>query len=267
MQFSRRVTIARDTDLVNVCGQTGMSSEGRQVAAANIPSPCRTSYGIYLDPSGWPGSSKMGVDRDTFFDRFQWGCDLWNDALDLKLYLSTNIKSAKCYATFAHLGGSTLAWSSLANNSCADDKQQRYDIRRWDPHTLGLTAGHEHGHLIGLHHNNGDFLMNPVILSGLDGLTANDIRRAVALGYERQVSPPQPPEPPSPPNEPDPPSDETEIDRLRSRLDEFIGHSKRVAFYLEHAVRALASRRGWRRVSSDEIDNLYRELRKLRNLK
>jgi hypothetical protein len=53
------------------------------------------------------------------------------------------LAAAKCYVSWQGLGGSTLAWSHLADNSCSDDKKQRYDIRRWSKHQFYQTVSLE----------------------------------------------------------------------------------------------------------------------------
>ena len=164
---------------------------------ANWPPSCRDDLGMYVDWSRF-SSSTTGLTQQKAATLFADALDSWNDEIKVKLYLSPNRDEARCYVGWSNLGGSVLAWSHLANNTCVRDKEQRYDLRRWGDHLFWITVLHEVGHLIGLSHRNGPYVMNPTIRTDLDGLTSRDIQDAVNLGYERGTLTPTPNPNPNP---------------------------------------------------------------------
>lgn len=151
---------------------------------ASIPRRCRTPYGVFIN---WDTFRPQvaGLSREEVEEQFERAFAAWREVIDLRFEFA-RFTDAKVNVEFESLSGSTLAWSHLANNDCADDKQQRYDHRRWSSrHQLWLTICHEFGHLLGLPHRNGPYLMNPQILTDLEGITARDVADALSLGYSR----------------------------------------------------------------------------------
>ncbi len=175
------------------------------IAEARIPPNCQGEYRIRIRWDDYPGSGTMGLDKEAFQKQFLRAMDDWYKAIGLKMVESS--ENPHCVVDFASLAGSTLAWSHLANNSCGSGKQQRYDHRRWTEHLAYLTILHELGHLLGLPHRSGNYIMNPSILTRLEGLTERDVADAIRLGYPGAPDPGPDPEP-----EPEPePNDEYEI--------------------------------------------------------
>lgn len=165
---------------------------------ARIPPACQSEYRIHIDWSGF-NPATMGISREDARGLFLRAFDDWLRAIGIAFKLVEQAANAHCTIDFALLSGSTLAWSHLANNTCNRGQQQRYDIRRWTMHMLYLTILHELGHLLGLPHRSGMFVMNPSILTQLEGLTQQDIRDAIALGYPGGSPDPDPgPQPPAP---------------------------------------------------------------------
>lgn len=172
---------------------------GKALASAAIPE-CRVAYGIWIDKSDWPGDSVMGITYEEFEQQFDRACKDWNNACGINLYIERDPAKAKCKVSFNDENGGTLAWSHLADGTCRNNKRQVYDIRRWDAHLCYLTILHELGHLIGLHHRSGNYVMNPSILTRLVGLTPNDIARGRNLyGPPLEMNPDPEPEPPKDP--------------------------------------------------------------------
>jgi hypothetical protein len=166
------------------------------IEEANWPQSCRHDLGMFIDWQGFRESA-IGMSRAEAEDLFDQALMEWNNSIGVNLHITTDLAAAKCYVSWQGLGGSTLAWSHLADNSCSDDKKQRYDIRRWSKHQFYQTVIHECGHLIGLPHRRGNYVMNPIIITSLDGLTDTDIRDARRLGYGEPTDPPKP-HPPAP---------------------------------------------------------------------
>ncbi len=195
------------------------------VAESNIPQTCRFEYGIFIDRDEFSERS-FGMPLDTFEATFARACDHWNERIGINLHLTRDFAAAKCVVGFQSLGGSTLAWSHIANNSCADDKSQKYDQpRNWTVQQLFLTIIHELGHLLGLGHASSG-IMKPIIDGSLSGTTDYDISRARDLGY----GPPQPSVPPTPdPPTPDPePPAPIDYNRLIAALKSDAGFIDRV---------------------------------------
>ena len=161
---------------------------------ANWPQQCRQGLGIYIDWTGYRSPEVMGLTQPEALACYIDAMEFWNAALDLRLYLEADLTTAKTYVSWRPLSGSTLAWSHLADNTCRDNKTQRYDIRKWSKRLLRQTAAHELGHLIGLGHTPGNFLMSPTIKTNISALTPTDIRNARRLGYDAPTRPrPGPP--------------------------------------------------------------------------
>ena len=199
-----------DDDLAGCGCDCGQVRENEGSEAARFPDPCRRRILIYADPNVWAGEHRMGMDFGTFVQNIQRAADDWAAVCGLRFVISTNradLEPAHVYLKPSHeFGQNVLADSHLADGSCGDHFRQRYDIRRWTVHLLYLTALHELGHLLGLRHKNGPFVMNPTILTRLQGLTQDDIKRAVAL-YGPPLEDPDPDPDPEPDPEPPPPED------------------------------------------------------------
>ncbi len=163
------------------CGRPDIERDkaGLLIEEAKWPNSCLRVH-LRIDWSGFNESS-MGISRSDAERAFRKAVKDWNAAINIVLSLD----DGDAYTTidFRNLGGSTLAWSHLANNNCGS-KQQRYDIRRWSFHLLYLTILHEIGHLIGLTHDSQRVIMYPSIITSLEGLTSRDIKRALGLGYK-----------------------------------------------------------------------------------
>lgn len=169
---------------------------------ARWPDHC-LDIGIFFDWDTW--HPNLGLSQDEFYDLFTEALNIWNSKLKVHLYLTDYHHEAKVVAEFATLAGNTLAWSHLADGDCSDDKVQQYDRREWYPQLFKQTVLHEVGHLLGLSHKRGDYVMNPTIITTIYGLTQDDIARARALGYQpRTTDPNQPPTPPVTKNPPPP---------------------------------------------------------------
>jgi len=164
------------------------ASDGQVIAEANIPKTCRVDYKIYFDQGRW--TSSLNLSKVRAKEIFAEALNEWNRNVGVRLSLTNTMGPAHTVAKWEKLSGSTLAWSHLANDSCAMNQEQRYDIRNWSEHMFYLVVLHEVGHLIGLPHRSGNYVMNPSIITSLETLTKNDITRARDLGYNGPLDPP-----------------------------------------------------------------------------
>ncbi len=175
------------------CMVPDFATDGNEVAEANWPEACRWELKIYFDHRGYRES--LGLSQREFDRQYVAALDEWNRSIGINLQLTDNRNEAHTYVAWEVLRGSVLAWSNLANNSCSRGMEQRYDIRSWSAKLFRLVVLHEVGHLIGLPHKSGNYIMNPSIITSLNGLTPTDIRRAKNLGYGDPKTPDPPPEP------------------------------------------------------------------------
>lgn len=181
------------------CGVSDNPYAINDIAEANWPESCRFNLGIFVDWDDFPNSG-MGISLQEAKTEYNRALNKWNSVIGINMFMvdTASHSDRKCSVDFDNLSGSTLAWSNLATNSCSNNKQQRYDIRNWSPLMFYKVAIHELGHLIGLQHKSGPYIMNPSIQSGVDDLTSNDIERAKQLGYSEPTNPNPNPIPPVP---------------------------------------------------------------------
>ena len=211
-------------DLANMmrCGFPDYMPAGRE--EANWPGGCRGDIQIGRIFEQLPGSTR----EDT--DKIWWAsCNNWTQALvDLEMFSQGFVNSTsglQLWSGLKALGGSTLAWSFLAQNSCQAKLEQRFNTRvNWAK--LAFSAAvktHEDGHAIGLPHNDDrDALMYPAIhdrsIARRGYPNDTDLRGCKAIGYqlsgldqmpEEQLWYPRNDDPTIPPPDPWDPSDPT----------------------------------------------------------
>lgn len=157
----------------------------------------------------WPDSCKDRLSVSYFFDRIDeniakkaWEVALgwWRNAIEMGFELRDQFsRDTHIWATDSSLSGSILAWSMLAQGSCAQNAEQRYNTRvNWTVIYLARTMAHELGHAFGMGHlNTRSALMYPSIQPH-DGPQPPDIEYMVRLGYTKRTTPPPEP-PPQPP--------------------------------------------------------------------
>lgn len=199
------------------CGcDCGQHSEHESAEAARFPEVCRKNILVYIAKEKWAGDRAMNMSFGTFKSLFIKAANDWNSVCGVKIKVTSSpelMDPAHVYVYPSHrFAGDVLADSHLADGTCGKHFRQRYDVRQWNNHLLYLTILHELGHLLGLKHKNGPYIMNPTILTRLEGLTSTDIARAVALYGPPLPTAPDPDPEPDPPSDPEPPPKEKDVD-------------------------------------------------------
>lgn len=176
------------------------ASDGTLLSAdARWPDACLQDIGFYLDAARYATyAASMGLTFEQFAAIFRRALEHIRNFAEIGFHVAEDRSSARMYVGFERLGGSTLAWSHLANDSCGD-KEQRYTIRDWNEDYLFLVAVHECLHAAGCPHTPGPYVMNPSIIPTLAGMTPRDVENLLSRGYQR-IEPK--PDPPSDPDEP-----------------------------------------------------------------
>lgn len=173
---------------------------------------CNTPDFLNREEARWPDACKDHITVSWNFDKAPGLSEkeldeVWLDVkreyekyFQLQLKLSPeDYPNTRIYAALKALPGSTLAWSYLANNSCASRLQQAYDNTiSWSKKLAIGTWKHEVGHALGMQHtpNDRNSLMYPS-MNGQTGLNETDIQQMLRLGYKRRETPIPPPEEPT----------------------------------------------------------------------
>ena len=166
--------------------------------AARWPDACLNDVGFFLDLAQYaPYASSMGLPFERFGAVFRRALDHIRSFAEIGFHVVSDRDSARMHVGFGPLGGSVLAWSHLANDSCGD-KQQRYTVRQWNEDYLFLVAVHECLHAAGCPHTPGPYVMNPSIVPTLAGMTPRDVENLLSQGYKRAAPRPLPPKDPKP---------------------------------------------------------------------
>jgi hypothetical protein len=174
----------------------------------------QSRYGVDPLQARWPDACKDEITFARLFETlnasldkagtdasFQLACESWTENLNLKLVINNALgRGASIWAGSGPLSGGVLAWSYLAQNSCAVHLEQRYNTRvDWTQRYLRAVACHEIGHALGLGHlQTEQALMYPYARVSVFEPATPDITAALQLGYKKRETPVPPTPGPTP---------------------------------------------------------------------
>jgi hypothetical protein len=158
---------------------------------ANWPPDCRLDLTVFYQTTG------LNLSAGDVDEAFQAGLQSWEEVIDVGFRKVESRSAAKIWSTNKPLGGSTLAWSYLARNTCNARLEQRYNTRtRWNSQYLQGVVAHEYGHALGSGHlRDPAALMYPYARQQIYKPSKVDVRWMKRLGYNDPLAPPPDPEP------------------------------------------------------------------------
>lgn len=133
------------------CGCPDYQLASDEPLEANWPTSCRgkLKYGRVF-------KALKGLNEQQVSEMLIAAMNCWNYSLDVSLTPNGenwDKAGANIWCDAAPLGGSTLAWSYLADNTCNRPKQQRiHSGRTWQFWFAATTMAHEIGHALGHPH-------------------------------------------------------------------------------------------------------------------
>lgn len=144
-------------------------------------------------------SSLSGMSPEDIHAVWLEAIEAWNRVCGIKLSFTDQFSSAKIHASPGSMGGGTLAFSYLPQNSCAVRLEQQYNKSvQWRRDLLLNVAIHEIGHAIGLNHGPSGSIMQPTANGSITKPQSWDIREVVSRYGPPKDNPPPPPPPPVP---------------------------------------------------------------------